>query len=361
MVVRRETSQPRFLRATLDALDANIAVLDEAGTIVAVNAGWEGFARDNGMPRGWTGIGANYLAVCDDASGPDSREAEAAAAGIRAVLGLERDRFLIEYPCHGPDEERWFSMRATRFEAEGPRVVVAHENVTGRTKAERALRRAERLASIGTLAGGMAHEINNPIGALLLAARSAQSHLGDRERIASLLEQIVSSAQRCSGIVQSLVRCVRGGKGEPAPRDLNPIVRQAAELLSPWAEQHGVELRIDLAELPAVPVVEDDVRLAVYNLGANAIQSCEPGGCVSIETRSAGDRVRLAVEDDGRGMTEEEQAHAFDPFFSRHTTEVATGLGLTLCHGIANDHGGEIEVHSSRGQGTRVVLDLPVR
>jgi len=352
----------RFLRATLDALEANIAVLDESGTIVAVNAAWDAFASANGLELPHNGVGSNYLEACDRASGPDTREADTAAAGIREVLASSQSRFTLHCPCHGPEEKRWFVMRVTRFgNAEPIRVVVAHENITERHRAELALRRSERLASIGTLAAGIAHEINNPLGALLLAARAAQKHLEDPERLRERLDLIVTCAQRCSGIVESLARCVRTGNNLAAPHDVNESLRGAAELLQPWVEQHRVDLRLELAEtLPPILAAADDLRLAFFNLGVNAIQSCHEGGHVSFHTEDAHSRIWIAVQDDGRGMTEDEEAHAFDPFYSQRGNRVGSGLGLTLCHGIVTDHGGSIEVHSQPGAGTRVTIGLPV-
>ena len=127
----------RFNRETLDALNVNIAILDENGLIVAVNRAWREFARSNGMGPALVSEGADYLTVCDTAVNVDSEEACNAAAGIRAVMRGERDFFSLEYPCHSPDEQRWFMMQVTRFGGEGPvRVVVAHENITERKFSE---------------------------------------------------------------------------------------------------------------------------------------------------------------------------------------------------------------------------------
>jgi PAS domain S-box-containing protein len=138
------TASERFARSTVDALTAHIAILDADGTILAVNRAWEEFAAANAAGQAGTtaladpfGVGANYLAVCDSASGSCGSEAPAVAAGIRAVLGGEQDVFSLEYPCHSPAEQRWFQVRVSRFAGDGPtRVVVAHEDVTTRRVAE---------------------------------------------------------------------------------------------------------------------------------------------------------------------------------------------------------------------------------
>ena len=133
----------RFLQSTLDALSSNIAILDEKGEIVAVNAAWHRFAAANGGDPDACGVGSNYLEVCRRAS-PSSAEANSAAEGIRQAIAGAPEDFSLEYSCHSPEQKRWFVMRVTRFAGEGPiRVVLAHENITNRKLAEQALREAE--------------------------------------------------------------------------------------------------------------------------------------------------------------------------------------------------------------------------
>ena len=132
--------------ATIDALSAHICVLDESGDILATNAAWRQFAETNPSAVGAADGTGNYLDVCDAATGPEADQAAAVAAGIRAVLRGDADRFTMEYPCHSAWEQRWFVCRITRLGSEGSaRVVVAHENITERKQAEIA---SQRLAAI---------------------------------------------------------------------------------------------------------------------------------------------------------------------------------------------------------------------
>lgn len=134
----------RFAHSTVDALSAHLAILDDSGEIIAVNRAWREFAAANSSTPATVREGANYLTICDTARGPDSTEAADMAAGIRAVMRGERTEFTLEYPCHAPDEQRWFVARVTRFAGEGAvRVVVAHENITERKRTEEALRESE--------------------------------------------------------------------------------------------------------------------------------------------------------------------------------------------------------------------------
>ena len=134
----------RFLQSTLNALTSHIAILDEHGTIIEVNAAWDRFASENDFKGALRGVGDNYLQLCDASSGKFSEEATVVAAGIRAVMAGQQDEFHLEYPCHSAGEQRWFVVRVTRFGGEGPlRVVVAHENISERKLAEDALRESE--------------------------------------------------------------------------------------------------------------------------------------------------------------------------------------------------------------------------
>jgi PAS domain S-box-containing protein len=132
-----EMRRSRELQGTLDSLSAHIAILDESGEIVAVNEAWRAFAGANGEDPGRVSEGANYLRVCESATGQNSEEAAAFAEGIRAVLSGRQESFEMEYPCHSPTERRWYIGRVTRFSgAETSWAVVAHENITGRKLAE---------------------------------------------------------------------------------------------------------------------------------------------------------------------------------------------------------------------------------
>jgi PAS domain S-box-containing protein len=142
---REEAWRTQELQRTLDSLTAHMAILDEAGTIVAVNKSWREFAESNGLVGDNYSEGANYLEVCDSATGAYSEEAAPFAEGIRSVLSGQRKKFELEYPCHSPSEQRWFIGRVTPFAAGGPpQAVVAHEDITERKLTEQRLHESER-------------------------------------------------------------------------------------------------------------------------------------------------------------------------------------------------------------------------
>jgi PAS domain S-box-containing protein len=141
----------RFSQATINALSAHLCVLDENGVILTVNQAWHDFAQANPPVPSSQFLGDNYLQVCDNAEGRDEAGSAAFAAGLRAVMRGDLDQFALEYPCDAPWEQRWFTARVTRFLGEGPlRVVVAHEDISARKRAEDALR--DKVATLQTLA-----------------------------------------------------------------------------------------------------------------------------------------------------------------------------------------------------------------
>ncbi|MZP30812.1 PAS domain S-box protein [Heliobacterium undosum] len=139
--------QENIASAVLDALTAHIAVIDNKGTIIAVNRAWSEFAHANGADEAQTGVGANYLTACDTAHGDDADLAARFAGGIRAVIAGERDMFALEYPCHSPQEQRWFIGKVTPLQAlpgaERGLYIIAHETITERRLAEESIRRRE--------------------------------------------------------------------------------------------------------------------------------------------------------------------------------------------------------------------------
>ncbi|MDH3599218.1 MAG: PAS domain S-box protein, partial [Candidatus Tectomicrobia bacterium] len=169
----------QFLQSTLDALSAHIAILDETGTIISVNAAWQQFAQGQGLRDPSHAVGTNYLAICDRVTGSDATDASAMAQGIREVVARQRAFFALEYACHSPDEQRWFVARVTCFERQrASRIVVAHETITERKRSEEALRQSE--ARYRTLVDTIPHGIqeNDVSGTITFSNRAHARLLG---------------------------------------------------------------------------------------------------------------------------------------------------------------------------------------
>ena len=242
------------------------------------------------------------------------------------------------------------------------RVAVFRDN-TERANIEDLIRRNERLACVGLLAAGIAHEINNPAGAALLAAETALAikDLPDAgDRLTACLENIVTSMDRCGRIVRTLLRYTRQEPTEKRACSVNDVVEQAMDLARPYGSAHGANLRLDLdSEIPLVSMNPLEIELVLVNLIRNAIEAGGGSVEISVGTSRTEWGVRLVVRDSGCGMSEEQLAHVFDPLYTTRRHLGGSGLGMSIALGIVQEHEGQMEVQSREGEGTTVVIDLP--
>ena len=217
--------------------------------------------------------------------------------------------------------------------------------------------RADRLGTTGTLAAGVAHELNNPLASMRLAAERGLT-LATGE-VAECFRDILGDTERCARINRNLLRFARGESLDPEPSDLNEIVRDAVELTYQYALQNEATIRLAPADtLPSVPLSRIAIQQVVINLLKNAVEA--GSARIAVETRVIGDSVEFAVMDTGRGMTDAELRAAFDQFPSRRADSGGTGVGLSLSRAIVTSHGGTLDASSDRGRGTTVTVRLPV-
>lgn len=286
---------------------------------------------------------------------------------VARMQSADSPRLTAEHRCLGKDG-RILSARITISRVRGLHGEALYtlgivEDITEQRRAEEALRRAERLASVGTLAAGIAHEINNPLGAILLSAEAAalaRSRPNGDAILEASLNNIQTSAVRCGRIVKSVLRFARDEVSQKWPSSMGDVARQARDMTRRLAAERSVTVRMELGEdCPDLVMNPTEMEQVLMNLVANAIQASEPASAVTVRTWDEGGALRVTVADQGRGMTKDELAHMFDPFFTSRIHEGGTGLGLSIAHGIVHDHGGSIEVESRLGQGTCVTLAFP--
>jgi len=226
------------------------------------------------------------------------------------------------------------------------------------------LREQERLAAVGTLASGIAHQINNPVGAISAAAEfallSASEPDAEKIREASL-NRIVEESARAGRIVKSILRFARHGTTNKWVDDLGAVVRRSVELMRPYVDERGGHLDFEGSET-AMPVVMSPIEIEqmMVNLVRNAAESLREGGRVMVRTEAAGGSALVEVIDQGRGMDADTRAQVFDPFFTTRLRDGGSGLGLSVVHGIVSEHAGEIEIESEPDRGTRVGIRFPM-
>ncbi len=223
----------------------------------------------------------------------------------------------------------------------------------------------EKMASLGTLAGGVAHEINNPLAAILTWTQLLLSDATPGTELYDGLKEIEANTLRCKEIVRTLKYYARSdGFGERVSLQVNDVVKNVVTVMARGARKKNVILTSELD--PALePVVANltEMQSIVSNLVSNAIDACasKPGeGHVVVRTMNLPQgRVGIEVEDDGEGMTQDVVARVFEPFFTTKPHGSATGLGLSLALGIAEDYGGTIAVETKPGEGSKFKVILP--
>jgi signal transduction histidine kinase len=222
------------------------------------------------------------------------------------------------------------------------------------------LNHLQRLESIGRLAGGVSHDMNNVLGAIMALAEIMAARPGEAVDVARGAQAILDAAARGRDLVKGLTDFARKDIDNAVPVDLNDLVRREADLLGRTTFRK-VAIRLEL-EPGLAPVLGEPSALAniLMNLGVNACDAMPDGGHLDLATRTLGDgRVELAVADDGEGMPAEVAARALEPFFTTKPAGKGTGLGLSVVYGTVKAHGGTLDLRSAPGAGTRVALAFP--
>lgn len=221
---------------------------------------------------------------------------------------------------------------------------------------------AEKLASIGILTAGIAHEINNPLTSVLSFSKLMLEKMPESDHNYPRLKIMIRDAQRARTIVRELLSFAKENPIHPTMINVNRPVTEIAESLVAQDLFKDIDLRLKLANnLPEI--LADPVRIGqvVMNVLLNATHAITPPGEIEIETRSVGVSVEIVISDTGHGIAEEHLNKIFDPFFTTKDTRKGTGLGLAISYGIIKKHNGDIEVQSTVGKGSTFIVRLPVR
>ena len=392
-------------RNTVDALSAQVAILDQHGTILAVNRAWRSFGVENSADPERVLEGSNYLSVCAGADVIGHPEGQAVANGIKKVLSGSLAEFALEYPCHSLTEQRWFTARVTRFPGgDAPRVVIAHENITNRKLAEERMAhyrdhledqvaaRTDELARANldlTIArdaadaanraksdflAHMSHEIRTPMSAIIGLARMLRAEVSEPAPLGHLA-MLQGAADHLLLIVNDVLDLSKIEAGqmdlEEADFALRQVLTHAADMLQHRATEKGLSLNVEIdARLPAI-LRGDALRLEqiVLNFLGNAIKFTSAGGvrlrALAHDTTDDETMVRIEVRDSGIGITPEQQQRLFQNF-SQADDSIArqfggSGLGLVIARRLAGLMQGTVGVESELGVGSTFWAVLSLR
>ncbi len=224
-------------------------------------------------------------------------------------------------------------------------------------KLERQLLQADKLATLGKLAAGVAHEINNPLANISLYSEMAMKTASDG-KLAEKLKTINEEANRAALIAKGLLDFARQSEIKSVPTDINEEIKKVLNILGP--ELKGIEVSTDLGVIPHISADSDQIRQVFMNILTNSIQAVGENGIIQIKTLTKKGCVETMFSDNGRGIPPENLGKVFDPFFTTKAPGEGTGLGLSICYGIIQRHNGSIDVESEVGAGTTFTVRLPI-
>jgi two-component system, NtrC family, sensor kinase len=260
-------------------------------------------------------------------------------------------------------EWRMISLPIGENEASAPdRAIILEEDITERQQLVANLLHSEKLATIGELAAGVAHEINNPLAAIIANAQLLERSLGeDSSDNREMLSLISTASDRASRVIRSLLDISRPYQKQEEPLDLNATIFSIVSLLQYKFRNNCVNLRLDLDQnMPPITVQKDHVEGIIINLIINAIDAIEnPDPEIRIVTAYREGAFHIQVDDNGRGISPEDMTRIFKPFFTTKEVGKGTGLGLSICQKTVAEYGGTIDVISTLGQGTSFHVTLP--
>jgi len=223
---------------------------------------------------------------------------------------------------------------------------------------------SEKLASIGRLAAGVAHEINNPLTGVLTFAHLLLSEMSKDDPRRVDLEVIVKEANRCRLITQNLLDFARQSSPEKAPVDINEVIKNTLSLVENQASFQNIKIIKDFnCSLPLILIDSNQIQQVFMNVILNAQEAMPQGGFLTISTDFSEDGrfAEIKFIDTGCGIPEDNIGKLFDPFFTTKETGKGTGLGLAISYGIIKNHGGDINIDSTEGKGTTVIIKLPIK
>jgi two-component system, NtrC family, sensor kinase len=386
IAIRRDDDRgPWILRATINSqrLDALVGAGTNTNGYAAFVVNTEGLYQTSppvGAILDASGIrdARAHLGVRDERLQVDGRDVVQVTAWVndgRWMLVVRQSAESIRAPVREA-MQRGASVTAVAVMLLVITTVLATRHLTGkidranahRDQLSRELLRSSKLASVGELATGLAHEINNPL-AVISAERTnlldciSTMQLSEQERgdLGESMARIGRQVGRCAGITARMLKFGRNKESQPRPTELAGPIHEVTRMMEKQARVRNVTIRTQLDdELPRVVVDATEFEQVLVNLINNAFHAMPEGGTLDIEAHSDGQETSLSVRDSGRGISPENLERVFEPFFTTKPVGEGTGLGLSVCYGIVRGWGGELRINSEVNVGTAVTLILPV-
>jgi PAS domain S-box-containing protein len=366
--LRTVETQRRDLQAVLDAIDDEIVVLDRDQRVVAGNKAFQ-----DAVGRTQPEIEGRF---CHDVSASHwpCVASEPGGCPVRKVFDTGQLHKGIVSRSDSQGKERTIEIHASPLrgkDVEVDHVVEVRRDISERRQMEATLAQSERLTSLGLLASGLSHEINNPLGAIgtsvegLLRRVPSDSGLSPETTrdLEKTLQRIARDVERGRRITHGLLKVARTPGGIRSLVDVNHVIEEILLILSHDIKRSGIEARLELAEtLPPLLGDESQLGQVIMNLVLNAVQAMDgEGGNLLIATSATNGSIRIEVEDTGCGVPPDLLKRIYEPFFTTKPIGKGTGLGLFIAHQIVSEMGGTIEARSKTARGTSFSVCVPTQ
>ena len=240
--------------------------------------------------------------------------------------------------------------------------ILLEQDVTDRRRLEAMMAQSEKLAAVGQLAAGVAHEINNPLTAILANAQILQRRLPADDELQESVDLISRAGERASQVVRNLLDFARKEEYRLVLADVNETIHRAIELVRHELTKRAITLDFESdPDLPRLMASRDHLSGVWLNLLLNAIDAIDHDGTIRVSTRYSTDKLYVIIADSGAGIAPERINRIFEPFYTTKAPGRGTGLGLSVCHRVVRQHGGTIQVTSEEGVGSEFTVELPIR
>jgi signal transduction histidine kinase len=363
-----------LLASTMDSFHDQIAVIDRQGTILRVNRAWQEWVRPPApLPEVISGVGLDYLGACRDAAAAGDASAARTLAGIEEVLQGERPVFEMEYPCEGPTGSRWFRLHVVPLQTAEGGLVISYTDVTKRREMEVSLRQLReqtvhlsRALAMGEIAGALAHELNQPLTAILSNAQAARRFLEketpEMGELSEILADIIADERRAAEVIRRNRSLLKKVAAEPEGLSVTELVAEALALIHDEALFRGVEVEFHPAgDLPPVRVDRVQIQQVLLNLVMNGLEAMQDvsGARLLVQASLSGPAtVEVSVRDGGTGLGDRSVEDLFLPFFS--TKSDGLGLGLSISRSIVEAHDGRLWATQNDDRGLTLHFTVPV-
>lgn len=343
------------LRALVDSLPFTVYVVDDGYTLIAANA--ELARRNQHTPQELAGQICYKALYQREDTCPNCLVYETFRSGNRT----SRVKRVNE---NNQDTQTWEIGTYPIMSQQGQvkQAVLLEQDVTERQRLESIVAQSEQLAAIGQLAAGVAHEINNPLTAILANAQLLAREIEPGDDRQELVEMIAEAGARAAQVVRSLLDLARLEQYEFLPTNVNETIRKAIEMVKHEIISKSIHLESNLSStLPLIQASQSHLQGVWVNLLLNAADAIEnrPGE-IHIRSFQEDDEVQISISDNGKGIAPDHILHIFDPFYTTKSAGRGTGLGLSVCDRVIKRHNGRIILNSELGKGTTITVTLKV-